>query len=150
MLSRNVCKELPLIAAEAWNHAWRERQFWKFLYQLLYCVLSYQNIDAWQFVRWLHLANVNGEPAQSLWFPFCNKVINHYECVSVFLPSLYRKEIPSSLPLLYCSLRPIWLYHIFQYFLTNGTTGRKQFFENKLYVVILSTNFIKNICHSRK
>jgi len=90
------------------------------------------------------------EASWSLWLPFCKKIINHYKCVSVFLPWLYSTPNPILFTLLYCNLNPIWLHHIFPHILTNGTTGQKQIFIHKLYVVIFSTDFIRNICHSEK
>ena len=52
------------------------------------------------------------------------KAINntYYECVSVALDIQHAKRMR----LLYCHLWPVWLYHIFPHYLTNGTiTGRK-------------------------
>jgi hypothetical protein len=45
---------------------------------------------------------------------------------------------------LYCDLWPVWLYHIFLHYLTNGKTFEKKMFLNILVkcVLIFSTTFV--------
>jgi hypothetical protein len=49
---------------------------------------------------------------------------------------------------LYCHLWPVWLYHIFPHYLTNGTIFVINFLNIKRGV-ILSTTFVGNISHSK-
>jgi hypothetical protein len=52
----------------------------------------------------------------------------------------------SACAVLYCHLWPVQLYHIFQYYLINGTIFGKNLF-NKKRVWIFYTNFACNISH---
>jgi hypothetical protein len=39
----------------------------------------------------------------------------------------------SACAVLYCHLWPVWLYHIFPHYLTNGTILKKKIVEHKMY-----------------
>jgi hypothetical protein len=43
---------------------------------------------------------------------------------------------------LYCHLWPFWFYHIFQYYLINGTIFGKKVIEHKMCVLIFSTTYV--------
>jgi len=43
---------------------------------------------------------------------------------------------------LYCHVWPVWLYHIFPYFLINGTTIKEKVTEHYMYVLIFSAPFV--------
>jgi hypothetical protein len=42
----------------------------------------------------------------------------------------------------YCHLRPLWLHHIFRYYLINGTIFGKEVIEPKMCVLIFSKTFL--------
>jgi len=45
----------------------------------------------------------------------------------------------------YFRVWPIWLYHIFPYYLINGTIFRKKFIEHKMWVLIFSFLILRRI-----
>jgi len=51
---------------------------------------------------------------------------------------------------LYDDVWPVWLYHIFPHYLINGTLFGKKVIESKMCVLILVTNFVRNISYSKK
>ena len=51
--------------------------------------------------------------------------------VSVLLP--YVTGMQSACAVLYCNMRPVWLYHIFPRYLINGMILGEKFIEYKIY-----------------
>jgi hypothetical protein len=51
---------------------------------------------------------------------------------------------------LHCHQWPVWLYHIFPHYLTNGKSCGKTRLTNIRCVLIFSTTFVWNISHSKK
>ena len=77
-----------------------------------------------------------------------SNTVTYCECVSVLLPSL--SSMQSTCAVLFFHLWPVWLYRIFPYCLTNGTTIGKKVIEHNIYVLISSTVFVWNISHSKR
>ena len=71
--------------------------------------------------------------------------IIHYQCVSVFLPSL--SQIASFCAVWYCHMWTVCLYYNFPHYLTNGTIFWKILLK---IMCFLSTTFVWNIFHSKK
>jgi hypothetical protein len=69
-------------------------------------------------------------------------------CVCVCFCSLSYPTCNAHAP--YCHLWPALLYNIFPHYLINGTIFEKKATEHKMCVLILSTNFVWNISHSKK
>jgi hypothetical protein len=47
-------------------------------------------------------------------------IIKYDGCLSVFLPQLSGMQIALSCLVYYCEIQPVWLYHIFSRYFTNG------------------------------
>jgi len=70
-------------------------------------------------------------------------------CVCVCVSSLGYPSC-NACPVLYCHLRPVRLYYIFQHYLIKGTIFGKKFIEHKMCVLTFSTTSVRNISHSKK
>jgi len=69
-------------------------------------------------------------------------IISYSECVPVSLVSQHQ----SACAVLYCHLWPVWTYHIFLHFLTNGTIFGKKLLHTKcvfrLYLQLMFKTFL--------
>jgi hypothetical protein len=80
--------------------------------------------------------------------------IKYYECGLYSCPSHTACTVHLLYTALYCHVWPIWLYHIFPHYLMNGIIFEKKKkkkinIECKMCVLIFSTTFVCNICHSK-
>jgi hypothetical protein len=81
---------------------------------------------------------------------------NHRRCgkqrafcvLSVFVALIIQRV--SACAVLYCYLRPVWLYHIFPHHLINGTILRKKVIEHKICVLIFSADLSQTLLILRK
>jgi hypothetical protein len=55
--------------------------------------------------------------------------VKHYECVSVFLPSLFGMKIEILCTILYFHLWPVWVYHSIRHYSIKGMTYRKSLLQ---------------------
>jgi hypothetical protein len=105
-------------------------------------------LDKWDFL--INISHTHIHTHCLAWFVCTSSWISVCMNCSSYRIIIRFTKLRCACAIVYCHLWPVWLCHVFPYYLINGTIFVKKVIEYKMCVLVFSTTFVWNNSHSRR